>query len=1275
MQDYQIYTEIGKGKHSVVYKGRRKKTVDYFAIRSVEKSERPRILNEVELLHGLSHVNVLRFHSWYETTNHLWLIVEYCTGSDLLAMLKTDGRFPEDTVHLFSCDILSGLHYIHSRGVLYRDLKPSNLLVDGSAVVKLSDFRLAERVDRLGGAKAGTPSYMAAELFEDRGVPSFASDLWSLGCVMYELFVGQPPFVGVDLEALIQNILAAPLSPPSDLAPAADLLGLLDSLLQKDPLARCNWPELVEHPFWRTKHQLRQLPQQPFWDRYVTERRAVPAKQDSLAEPHVDVRRLSTTVQKNLHRELSRNSYGRERGEPDANFPPVGPNHDLEVDFGEAGAPEEDTPTPGEKQSRTSPAPDGDQAIAADGMEDAPVLGPQPASVAVEAPATLRPTVQQLSALPPPELLLHHPSDTSIKPIMMNNRIERIAEPRVPNEELPFTAHPLNVVVQFGNEQLEAFLTQVYKAIGGHTKVIDKYNALVYFQTLCVNSVTANLFVNSSLVPLFAKMLQNPAHPSNLKVQLCMAIGLLVRHATFINPDRTRTGIVESFVGLLRTEATDAKVRRRSAACLGELLFFIATLQPAEQEVWRTVDQDAIATLNYCLQSEDETTRHYAAKAIENIAGHNEPNYALHFATETCCTALAALCQSSKNEVLRSTAAAALARLCRLAPACLGYVVRTTLGPAYLCRSVASPAPSRFRQACLTLLNLMLGQCVAYYSAADPSTRPSFLYSQLTALKIRPTSAAQTQARETLLTGNVFTAYQLGPQGVHQLERELQTDGGVLVVDAVLSALEQSQNVVLRAKSLLSFFLLAFCGLKFMHLACERKLCVHIERLARDKDEYLRQCLQTLVKLLAVVAVSAVSSLALELETATDASTQNTPGTPGVAKDAYENLPVVVHVLTTPTLRGVIVSDAMLQWLGRCTAALEQIPVAHEETRRMLLSVIEAISQDATVLSQHPVAVVTHLLPPLVTALDSTNGDSRFVCLKAVTDVLTLLLQDHDLYVAGSGDNFSRGLDQLVADLVLPRCSALLADKDPVPLYALKLLNTVAGDNAPLLVALQSLGIADRLLSFFELTNRNNNVHNVRMIQKMMECPAIPKTDLLSERLVTNLLSVLTYSYTNNAVAFLEPCICIASNLLAQAAKSVPGDPLLAMIQPLTTALPLFLALASAVDQQTATEAANCVALAFRVYPSSLQSMADRSHIAALRRALSGGGGGNTEGEPVQVILRGLCACDRSQLPVAMLRSDDLLMLELRRLASGSSREVSNHARALLRELSAEASD
>jgi serine/threonine protein kinase len=109
--------------------------------------------------------------------------------------------------------------HLHHSGILYCDLKPSNVLIDEYGVLKLCDFGLARSIptdqDDVQATKRGTPCYMAPELFTDDGVYSCASDLWALGCILYEMVVGVPPFVSNSFEDLVNMVLTSPVPKPA----------------------------------------------------------------------------------------------------------------------------------------------------------------------------------------------------------------------------------------------------------------------------------------------------------------------------------------------------------------------------------------------------------------------------------------------------------------------------------------------------------------------------------------------------------------------------------------------------------------------------------------------------------------------------------------------------------------------------------------------------------------------------------------------------------------------------------------------------------------------------------------------------------------------------------------------------------------------------------------------------------------------------------------------------------------------------------------------------
>ena len=214
MDNFHIYEEAGKGKFSVVYKGRKKGTIEYVAIKSVKKAQLETIMHEVKIQYRLKHPNILQFHNWYETSNHIWTILEWCAGPSLRNIIEQDGRLPEASIRLFAADMLGGLHYLHTHGQIYGDLKPATVLMDEYGVLKLASFSLSRPVppepppasaDVAGGDAAaaaaaaaasqqaagvpggvrGSPHYMAPELFHRRrGFHSYESDFWALGIGM-----------------------------------------------------------------------------------------------------------------------------------------------------------------------------------------------------------------------------------------------------------------------------------------------------------------------------------------------------------------------------------------------------------------------------------------------------------------------------------------------------------------------------------------------------------------------------------------------------------------------------------------------------------------------------------------------------------------------------------------------------------------------------------------------------------------------------------------------------------------------------------------------------------------------------------------------------------------------------------------------------------------------------------------------------------------------------------------------------------------------------------
>ena len=172
-----IYEPVGRGTHSTVYKARKKKSVEYVAVASVDKARRARVLRAVRAMHALAHPNVVAFHAWYETSNHLWLVLEYAAGGSVAALVAADGALPEASAADVGAGAAAGLAALHAAGALHCDFKPAHILLDEVGVAKVAGLGLATRPGRSGrrdeGApppslarpRTGSPAYMAPELF------------------------------------------------------------------------------------------------------------------------------------------------------------------------------------------------------------------------------------------------------------------------------------------------------------------------------------------------------------------------------------------------------------------------------------------------------------------------------------------------------------------------------------------------------------------------------------------------------------------------------------------------------------------------------------------------------------------------------------------------------------------------------------------------------------------------------------------------------------------------------------------------------------------------------------------------------------------------------------------------------------------------------------------------------------------------------------------------------------------------------------------------------
>ncbi|GLT66726.1 hypothetical protein SLA2020_390780 [Shorea laevis] len=253
LKDYHVIELVGEGSFGKVYKGRRKFTGQTVAMKFIMKQGKSdkdihNLRQEIEILRKLKHENIIEMLDSFETPQEFCVVTEFAQG-ELFEIIEDDKCLPEEQVQAIAKQLVRALHYLHSNCIIHRDMKPQNILIGAGCVVKLCDFGFARAMSTntvvLRSIK-GTPLYMAPELVREQPY-NHTADLWSLGVILYELFVGQPPFYTNSVYALIRHIVKDPVKYPDDMSPT--FKSFLKGLLNKDPQNRLTWPALLEHPF------------------------------------------------------------------------------------------------------------------------------------------------------------------------------------------------------------------------------------------------------------------------------------------------------------------------------------------------------------------------------------------------------------------------------------------------------------------------------------------------------------------------------------------------------------------------------------------------------------------------------------------------------------------------------------------------------------------------------------------------------------------------------------------------------------------------------------------------------------------------------------------------------------------------------------------------------------------------------------------------------------------------------------------------------------------
>ncbi|KAG2735881.1 hypothetical protein G9P44_002095 [Scheffersomyces stipitis] len=210
LDSFQFSKLVGRGAFANVYKGINLKTNQVIAIKQIMlegKQNVAGLMGEIDLLKILKHPNIVKYHGFVKTSSSLNILLEFCSGGSLRQLYKKmDHGLPEPQLAKYTTSILHGLNYLHEQGVVHRDVKAANVLLTESGEIKLADFGLATKVTSQHHSAEGTPNWMAPETVLGGDGICTASDIWSLGATIIELFTMNPPYHDLNPMAALHAI-------------------------------------------------------------------------------------------------------------------------------------------------------------------------------------------------------------------------------------------------------------------------------------------------------------------------------------------------------------------------------------------------------------------------------------------------------------------------------------------------------------------------------------------------------------------------------------------------------------------------------------------------------------------------------------------------------------------------------------------------------------------------------------------------------------------------------------------------------------------------------------------------------------------------------------------------------------------------------------------------------------------------------------------------------------------------------------------------------------
>ncbi|XP_011494158.1 PREDICTED: serine/threonine-protein kinase polo [Ceratosolen solmsi marchali] len=258
---------LGKGGFAKCYEIRDSKTHEIFAGKIVPKrimtknNQREKMIQEIIIHKSLNHRHIVGFHGSFDDSHNVYIILELCRKRSMMELHKRRKALTEYETRYYMKQILEGVSYLHQNRIIHRDLKLGNVFLNDDLYVKIGDFGLATKIQHDGERKqtlCGTPNYIAPEILTKAG-HSYEVDIWSIGCIMYTLLVGKPPFETSSLKETYTKIKQVDYEKPPHMQNTA-AMNMISNMLQGSPSKRPSVAKLLKDSFFTSGFMPTSLP-------------------------------------------------------------------------------------------------------------------------------------------------------------------------------------------------------------------------------------------------------------------------------------------------------------------------------------------------------------------------------------------------------------------------------------------------------------------------------------------------------------------------------------------------------------------------------------------------------------------------------------------------------------------------------------------------------------------------------------------------------------------------------------------------------------------------------------------------------------------------------------------------------------------------------------------------------------------------------------------------------------------------------------------------------